>query len=57
MMTEIDCTIKKMSKEGNVESKKRFMYVNPKITSNTQVAFSLYFPYVFHSCCYLFFIF
>ena len=30
----------KMSKEGNMESKKRLMYVNPTITSDTHVAFS-----------------
>ena len=31
----------KMSKEGNMEIKIRFMYVNPTIRSDTHVAFSL----------------
>ena len=36
-----------MSKEGNMENKKRFMYVNPTIRSDAQVRFSLYSPVTF----------
>ena len=34
----------KLNKEGNMESKKRFMYVNPIIRSDTHVVFSLCSP-------------
>ena len=36
-MVKIHC--EKLSKEGNMESKKRFMYVNPTVRSDTQVAY------------------
>ena len=41
MFIKIDCTVKKMSKMGNMESKKQFKYVNPTIWSDTHVVFCL----------------
>ena len=40
MLIEVDCTAKKMSKEGNMENEKQFMYVNPLIRSKKHVPFS-----------------
>ena len=49
----------KISKEGNMESKKRFMYVDSRIRLDTHVAFSLCYLSTFwkYSCCYLFYTF
>ena len=47
MMIETDSTVTKMTKEGNMEIKKRFIYINPLIRSGTYVAFSLCSPSAF----------
>ena len=49
-----------MSKEKGMESKKRFMYVNPTIRSDIHVAFSLVLLQHFgstYSGCYFFYAF
>ena len=45
MMIQTDSTVTKMTKEENMEIKKRFIYVNPLIRSGTYVAFLLMFSF------------
>ena len=51
-MIEIDCTVKKMSKQGNMEC---FKYVQSPIRSVTHVAFSACFTSTclkYYGCCF-----